>query len=80
MPFFGAPGCVLNLESENGIAFLDGVFPVGVVGGKGGANGVEGGGGGEVSCRKSSVICGDQEADGVQQISSTDYRWCCEWA
>ena len=49
MPRLGA-GLVLELEGEDGAALLDGVFAVGVVGGEGLGDGVEGDGGGEFVC------------------------------
>jgi hypothetical protein len=48
VPCLFCAGCVLELEGEDAVALFDGVFAVGVAGGEGLRDGIEGGGGGEV--------------------------------
>lgn len=48
MPLLGLASGVLEDESKDGVALLDGVLAVGVAAGKSAVDGVESGGGGEL--------------------------------
>ena len=52
MPLGGLAGFVLEDESENGVALLDGVLAIGLAGVKGLVDLLEGGGRRELVCRK----------------------------